>query len=365
MKQTASAQHQSGHSSSSSKQSAKGSKERPAQKANKINTCGSVEQSKNRTADAKKELMHLIDYFPNAAQRMTRSRKNESRRQRARIASSSSESPDGRVIATKSAGTKLVKARQMAVKTLAPFAIESINGHLPTVAQVQEALVFQRISEERVDMEQIQLNNLIEQVEGQRENLVEQQNEQQQQQDEQQQNAQQQQQENEQQQNAQHQQQNEQQQNAQQQQHQQNAQQQQQNEQQQNAQQQQQQQNEQQQNALQQNAQQQQQQQNEQQQNAPQGEQQQQRKKKRKFPNLLSLNTNNTEYFGLILLVLIFLLQFVNLVSVFVLTRRKRDAEPILVGYKPNVLKVRDPFLQNDAAKNGGQEDGFCDDEMY
>uniref|UniRef100_A0A914HS52 Uncharacterized protein n=1 Tax=Globodera rostochiensis TaxID=31243 RepID=A0A914HS52_GLORO len=301
MKQTASAQHQSGHSSSSSKQSAKGSKERPAQKANKINTCGSVEQSKNRTADAKKELMHLIDYFPNAAQRMTRSRKNESRRQRARIASSSSESPDGRVIATKSAGTKLVKARQMAVKTLAPFAIESINGHLPTVAQVQEALKKNcgiityssnfhqrgtppkhqqktRISEERVDMEQIQLNNLIEQVEGQRENLVEQQNEQQQQQDEQQQNAQQQQQ-NEQQQNAQHQQQNEQQQNAQQQQHQQNAQQQQQNEQQQNAQQQQQQQNEQQQNALQQNAQQQQQQQNEQQQNAPQGEQQQQRKK--------------------------------------------------------------------------------------
>ncbi|KAI3408854.1 hypothetical protein GPALN_007450 [Globodera pallida] len=80
------------------------------------------------------------------------------------------------------------------------------------------------------------------------------------------------------------------------------------------------------------------------------------------FPNLISLNKNKTDYFALILLVLIFFLQFANLVSVFVLIRREREAEPNL--QVPSLL-VRGPVVQNEeVTKNEGQENGFHDDEM-
>ncbi|KAI3421786.1 hypothetical protein GPALN_012329 [Globodera pallida] len=53
-----------------------GTKQNSVKTANKSNTTDSVEQSEKRKAAAKKELRHLIDYFPSAPDenRMTRSR---------------------------------------------------------------------------------------------------------------------------------------------------------------------------------------------------------------------------------------------------------------------------------------------------
>ncbi|KAI3419328.1 hypothetical protein GPALN_006574 [Globodera pallida] len=164
------------------KQMAKGSKVRTEQ-ANKSNTIGS--QSEKRKEAAKKELRHLIDYFPTAGNRMTRSRR--------------------------------VPTKQMAIKTVEKAVFKVVDGRWPTKEEIATALnkgasiitfaqlrkptpaiaqqnvtpmqpnqqqhpkvdpnnhptlsTVQHISEEGVEMEQIQFNNH-EQIEEDEDNLV-------------------------------------------------------------------------------------------------------------------------------------------------------------------------------------------------
>ncbi|KAI3407259.1 hypothetical protein GPALN_003789 [Globodera pallida] len=122
-----------------------------------------VEQSEKRKAAAKKELRHLIDYFPDE-KRMTRSRPEFHRRL---------PSVDGRWPTKEEISIALNKGASIITYTSACIPVSQMDKSLINNSTDPLSTV-QRISRECVEMEPIQFKNFDEQIEGHEDNLVEQ-----------------------------------------------------------------------------------------------------------------------------------------------------------------------------------------------